>query len=106
MKKHRLTTQRQEALLAEQPESLPEFAQELKGLPDLRLGGEYRKENLQALLEEAKQHIHQNNVEEAQKALEQAQSAFNTDYMTLNEKKQMEYEILEVEADLKLASLK
>ncbi len=106
MKKHRLTTQRQEALLAEQPESLPEFAQELKGLPDLRLGGEYRKENLQALLEEAKQHIHQNNVEEAQKALEQAQSAFNTVYMTLNEKKQMEYEILEVEADLKLASLK
>ena len=75
-------------------------------MPDLRLGGEYGKERLQALLEEAKQHIHQNNVEEAQRALEQAQSVFNTVYMTINEKKQMEYEILEVEADLKLASLK
>ncbi|MBI2581202.1 hypothetical protein HYV85_05370 [Candidatus Woesearchaeota archaeon] len=108
MRKHRLTAQRQETLLAEQaeqPERLPDFAQELKGMPDLRLGGEYGKERLQALLEEAKQHIYQNNVDEAQKALEQAQSVFNTVYMTLNEKKQMEYEILEVEADLKLASL-
>ncbi|MBI2141798.1 hypothetical protein HYU16_05255 [Candidatus Woesearchaeota archaeon] len=106
MRKHRLTVQRQETLLAEQPERLPDFAQELKGMPDLRLGGEYGKERLQALLEEAKQHIRQNNVDEAQKALEQAQSVFNTVYMTMNEKKEMEYEILEVEADLKLASLR
>ncbi len=78
----------------------------LQGMPDFRLAGAYGKERLEELLEEAKQHIRQNNVEEAQRALSEVQSVFNTVYMTNNEKKQIEYEILEVEADLKLASLK
>ncbi len=79
---------------------------ELKGLPDFRLSAAYGKERLEELLEEAKQHIRQNNMEEAQRALSEVQSVFDTVYMTNNEKKQIEYEILEVEADLKLASLK
>lgn len=78
----------------------------LKGIPNFGLSGAYGKERLQALLEEAKQHISQNNVEQARKALGEAQSAFITAYMPDNEKKQIEYDILEVEADLKLAALK
>ncbi|MBI2143188.1 hypothetical protein HYU20_02500 [Candidatus Woesearchaeota archaeon] len=78
----------------------------LKGMPDFRLSAAYGKERLEELLEEAKQHIRDNNVEEAQRALSEVQSVFDTVYMTNNEKKQIEYEMLEVEADLKLASLK
>ena len=78
----------------------------LRGMPDFRLSSAYGKERLEELLEEAKQHIRQNNMEEAQNALHEVQSVFDTVYMTNNEKKQIEYEILEVEADLKLASLK
>ncbi|MBI3037022.1 hypothetical protein HYY73_04725 [Candidatus Woesearchaeota archaeon] len=77
----------------------------LEGMPDFRLAGAYGKERLVALLEEAKQHIHENNVAEAQKALGEVQAVFSTVYIPANEKKQIEYEILEVEHDLKLASL-
>lgn len=78
----------------------------LKGMPDFRLSSAYGKERLEELLEEAKQHIRENNMEDAQRALNEVQSVFDTVYMTNNEKKQIEYEILEVEADLKLASLR
>ena len=78
----------------------------LEGMPDFRLAGAYGKERLVALLEEAKQHIHENNVAEAQKALGEIQAVFNTVYIPAGEKKQIEYEILEVEHDLKLASLR
>lgn len=79
---------------------------ETRGLPDFRLAGAYGKQRLVELLEQAKENIRANNVEEAQQALEEVQSVFNTVFMTSSEKKQIEYEILEVEADLKLASLK
>ncbi len=78
----------------------------LKGMPDFRLSSAYGKERLEELLEEAKQHIRENNMEDAQRALHEVQSVFDTVYMTNNEKKQIEYEILEVEADIKLASLR
>lgn len=110
MKKHKTVSQSEEAMAAEHSTGFRTGfaapATVYRGLPNFRLSGAYGKERLQALLEEAKQHISQNNVEEARKTLEEAQSAFGTAYMPLNEKKQMEYEILEVEADLKLASLK
>ncbi len=119
IRKHRNTSQKEEGLVREEllghesNASTPDFGTrgkeprgELQGMPDFRLAGAYGKERLEELLEEAKQHIRQNNVEEAQRALSEVQSVFDTVYMTNNEKKQIEYEILEVEADLKLASLR
>ena len=114
MKKHKLTSSEIQAETAAEDEekfsvskntaSTP--ARDASGFPGFRQAGAYGKEMLEGLLEEAKQHIRENNVEEAQRALNEIQSAFNTVFMTTSEKKQIEYEILEVEADLKLASLK
>ncbi len=104
MKKQELSKQKQESLTDSQ-ELGAGAAAEVKGMPDFRLSGAYGKERVEALLEEAKQHIRQNNVEEAKKALQEVQSVFSTTFMPSSDKKQMEYEILEVEADLKLASL-
>lgn len=99
-----------EGSLAKENVSLPAGEESrgtrLEGMPDFRLAAAYGKERLVALLEEAKQHIHENNFDEAQKALGEIQAVFNTVYMPANEKKQIEYEILEVEHDLKLASLR
>lgn len=119
IRKHRNRNEKEESIVNEQlymQESAfggPDFGgrsneprSRLKGMPDFRLSSAYGKERLEELLEEAKQHIRQNNVEEAQRALSEVQSVFDTVYMTNNEKKEIEYEILEVEADLKLASLK
>ncbi len=102
MRKHQASAHLQKLSTAEkfsekrQPEGLPEF----------RFTSAYGKDKLFALLEQAKEHIRQNHFEEAEKTLAEAQSGVQTAYMTNNEKKQIEYEILEVEADLKLASLK
>lgn len=103
MRKHKATAQPQ-MLQGEEAWAKPE--RQLRGMPDFRLAGAYGKERLQSLLEEAKHHITENNVEKAQKALDEVQSVLGTVYMKSSEKKQIEYEILEVEADLKLASLK
>ncbi|MBI2549784.1 hypothetical protein HYV83_01220 [Candidatus Woesearchaeota archaeon] len=109
IRRQREATER-EGSLAKESVSLPaeEESREtrLEGMPDFRLAGAYGKERLVALLEEAKQHIHENNVAEAQKALGEIQAVFNTVYIPAREKKQLEYEILEVEHDLKLASLR
>lgn len=112
--KHQLTRQADEKMEAEieigqmpyVPQKAYDQSQDAKGLPDFRLAGAYGKERLEALLEEAKQHIRENSFAEAQAALNEVQAVFNTVYMSGSEKKQIEYEILEVEADLKLASLK
>lgn len=119
IRKHKNRNEKEEALVRDEiysQESTPatqgisirgsEPTGRLQGMPDFRLSSAYGKERLDELLEEAKQHIRQNNMEEAQRALHEAQSVFDTVYMTNNEKKLIEYEILEVEADLKLASLK
>jgi len=104
MEKQKLSREKEEALLDRQGWGTGEGSQ-MKGMPDFRLSGAYGKERLEALLEEAKQHIRQNNVDEARKALQEVQSVFSTTFMTSNEKKQLEYDMLEIEADIKLASL-
>ncbi|MBI2176289.1 hypothetical protein HYU40_02975 [Candidatus Woesearchaeota archaeon] len=119
IRKHKSRNEKEEAIvrdelfMQESTAAMPDFGSRgneptgtLRGMPDFRLSAAYGKERLEELLEEAKQHIRQNNMEEAQNALHEVQSVFDTVYMTNNEKKQIEYEILEVEADLKLASLK
>lgn len=109
IRRQRETTEREGSLAKENAPLLAEGelrGTRLEGMPDFRLAGAYGKERLVALLEEAKQHIRESNVAEAQKALGEIQAVFNTVYMPANEKKQIEYEILEVEHDLKLASLK
>ncbi len=116
IRKHKNRNEKEEALVREELYSQESTERmqiggnepqgRLAGMPDFRLAGAYGKERLEELLEEAKQHIRQNNMDEAQSALHEVQSVFDTVYMTNNEKKQIEYEILEVEADLKLASLK
>lgn len=103
MKKHKLTPNLPAIATTEEQPLLPDMG---TAMPDLRLSGAYGKERLQELLEQAKQNISQNNVTEAQKALNEVQSVLNTVFMAPNDKKQIEYEILEVEADLKLASLR
>lgn len=113
MRKHKLVSM-QGVSVVTTGEEMPQFSAaendqpmgETSGLPDFRLSGAYGKERLEELLEQAKQSIRENNVEEAQKALHEVQSVFNTVFMTTTEKKQIEYDILEVEADLKLASLR
>jgi hypothetical protein len=77
----------------------------VKGMPDFKLAGPYAKQKLESLLEQAKQYIHANNMGAARAAFHEAQLAFGTAYMKSDEKKQMEYELLEVEADLRLASI-
>ena len=113
MEQHKLAPQDNEIVHEASPEHVitafkePEqTAAQLKGMPDFRLAGAYGKERLEELLEQAKENISGNNIQAAKKALDEVQAVFNTVYMTTSEKKNMEYEILEVEADLKLASLK
>lgn len=104
MKRQKLSKQKEESLMDGNDLGIS-HQRETKGMPDFRLSGAYGKERLEALLEEAKQHIRQNNVEEARNSLQEVQSVFHTTYMNSSDKKHMEYEILEVEADIKLASL-
>ncbi len=118
IRKHKNRNEKEEAIAREGiysqggvRESMPDFTDreprgQLRGMPDFRLSSAYGKERLEGLLEEAKQHIRENNMTEAQNALHEVQSVLDTVYMTNNEKKLIEYDILEVEADLKLASLK
>ncbi len=113
MEQHKLAPQNKEIVRKPSPEHViaafrePEQPDaQLKGMPDFRLAGAYGKERLEELLEQAKENISGNNIEAAKRALDEVQSVFNTVYMTTSEKKHIEYEILEVEADLKLATLK
>ncbi len=107
MEKHKLTGKHHTASREEPNFNLDgDYGQPQRGgMPDFKLSGAYGKERLEELLEQAKQRIRENNFGEAQKALHEVQSVFNTVFMSTTEKKQIEYEILEVEADLKLASL-
>ncbi len=104
--KQKPATTAQDIITLESSPEANETIQGAKGLPDFRLASAYGKERLEALLDKAKQHIQENSVAEAQAALREVQDVLSTVFMTGSEKKQIEYEILEVEADLKLASLK
>jgi hypothetical protein len=104
MNKHKRVMKEDHDELIEK-ESPSDLSVDFKGMPHFKLSGVYSKERLKSLLEEVKQHINQNNVDEAKKTLSEIQSVFSTTYMPNKEKKQIEYDILEIEADLKLASL-
>lgn len=109
MSRHKLATPTREIVRKAKPEqsALPKKAYpgNSKGMPDFRLAGAYGKERLEELLEQAKEHISDNNIAAAKKALDEVSAVFSTVYMTASEKQQMKYEILELEADLKLATL-
>jgi len=106
MKRQKMAEQSHEARLQQHEVTSEGTLPWATDLPDLRLATAYGKARLQELLEEAKMQINQNNYEQALKALQEVQAAFNIVYIPPMEKKQLQYEILEVEADLKLASLK
>lgn len=63
------------------------------------------KEEIEKLIARAKNAVRSNNVQEAKRSLEEAKDLFEQTFLMEDERKRIQYEILEVETDVKLATL-
>ncbi|MBI4438896.1 hypothetical protein HY640_03110 [Candidatus Woesearchaeota archaeon] len=66
---------------------------------------EFGKERLEQLIRQAKQDIAQGNAEEATRKFHEIESTFSRSILTPDEKRSLKYEIMEIEADIRLAAI-
>ena len=75
------------------------------GMPELELTSDYSKEKIQDLIEETRKAIDQGSIEEAKPLVEELKTALEFTEISPKDSKKLEYDVLELEADLKLATL-
>lgn len=84
--------------IGKQPSSTP-------GLPDLELEPDFTKEKIQQMLDEARRALHTGESHTSRRLIAEIKKALNLAHLTYEESKFFEYEALEIETDVKLASL-
>ncbi|MAG15675.1 hypothetical protein CMO88_01295 [Candidatus Woesearchaeota archaeon] len=75
------------------------------GMPELELDTEYTKEKIEGLIEQTRKAIEQNQKEEAKHLVEEIKTGLEVIGTSTKENKKLEYEVLELESDLKLSML-
>jgi len=75
------------------------------GMPELELTEEYTKEKIQSLIEETRRSIEQGNLEAAKKLVNELKTGLDFAQISTDDSKKLGYDVLELEADLKLATL-
>ena len=78
---------------------------EKTGIKNLQLNHEYTTERIQQMIDETKKSLEEGQNHEAQNRIEEIREAILTAPLTEKESKKLEYEVLELEADAKLAAL-
>jgi len=81
------------------------IAHDYAGMPNLELTADYSKDKIRSLLEETRKAISQGQTEEAKRLVEELKRALEFTEIPARESKKLEYDVLELEADLKLATL-
>ncbi len=81
------------------------YEQGMAGMPETALTQEYTSESIQELISEARAELSRGNTTSAKKTITKLKNAIKFSAMEPREIKKLEYDVLELEADLKLAML-
>jgi len=84
--------------------NLPTYHEDA-GMPEMGLTEDYTKDKIENLIEETRKAMEQGHTEEAKRLVEELKSAIEVTNITPKDSKRLEYDVLELEADLKLATL-
>jgi len=75
------------------------------GMPKFELTSQYSKEKIEGLIDETRRAIDQGQTEEAKHFVDELKTALEFTEISPKESKKLEYDVLELEADIKLSTL-
>jgi len=82
-----------------------EYIHDTAGMPEMELTSDYSKEKIQQLIDDTRKALDQGQIEEAKPLVEELKTAIELTEIPAKDSKKLEYDVLELEADLKLATL-